>query len=100
MRSALGAALAAAMAVTVLGCGGGRTAVIGFGNSGNRILENGMLGEVADALAALPGTPEVTDAMVAEIFASILERAHRGDPEAALIVLLVAEEQRGDAEGG
>ena len=32
--------------------------------------------------------------MLAEIFSAILGRAKRGDPEAALIVLRVAEKQR------
>lgn len=82
------------IAILVLGCGGGRTAVIGVGNSGNRIIEGGLLEEVADALAAIPGTPEVTDEVLVEVYGSILERAREGNPEAALVVLFVAEEQR------
>jgi hypothetical protein len=80
--------------ILMLGCGGGRTAVVGVGNSGNRIIEGGLLEEVADALAELPDTPEVTDAMLGQIFGAILERANEGSPEAALVVLFVAEEQR------
>ncbi len=90
----LGRTLMVGTAVAALGCGGGRTAVIGLGNSGNRIVENGLLEEVADALAEHPGTPEVTDEMLVEIFPAILRRASAGDPEAALVVFLVAEEQR------
>ena len=93
-----GRAFLVAGAVAILGCGGGDTAIVGLGNSGNRIVENGMLGEVAGALAEHPATPEVTDQMVAEIFPAILHRANAGDPEAALIVLLVAEEQRKASE--
>ena len=89
-----GRVLLATGAVAILGCGGGDTAIVGLGNSGNRIVENGMLEEVAGALAEHPATPVVTDQMVAEIFPAILHRANAGDPEAALIVLLVAEEQR------
>jgi hypothetical protein len=81
-----------------LGCGGGRTAVIGLGNSGNRIIEGGLLEEVGDALAELPGTPLVTDAELGQIYGAILERAKEGNPEAALVVLFVAEEQRRDEE--
>ena len=89
-----GGALLLLAAILALGCGGGRTAVIGVGNSSNRIIEGGLLEEVADALAAIPGTPEVTDAVLAEVYGSILDRAKEGDPEAALVVLFVAEEQR------
>lgn len=95
----LHATVAGGLALVVLGCGGGRTAVVGLGNSDNRIVEGGMLEEVAEALAEHPGTPQVTDEMLARIFSAILGRATQGDPEAALIVLQVAEEQRDGSEG-
>jgi len=90
----------AALSFAALGCGGGRTAVIGLGNSGNRIVEGGLLHEVADALADHPATPEVTDEMLSKIFPALLSRASAGDPEAALVVFLVAEEQRGEDKDG
>ena len=91
--------LAGVFCLAVLGCGGGKTAVIGLGNSDNRIAAGSVLDEVADALAEHPHTPMITDEMLAEIFAGILSRANEGDPEAALIVLQVAEEQRDAGEG-
>ena len=83
------------LSASLAACGG---EVVGIGNSGNRIAEGGVLEEVAEALAGHPGTPEVTDEMLAQIFSSILGRATQGDAEAALIVLRVAEEQRQEDE--
>jgi hypothetical protein len=75
-------------------CGGsGETAIIGFGNGGNRITTD-PIAKVADALAELEATPEVTDEMIVRVFSAILEKAEAGEPEAALILLRVAEEQR------
>jgi hypothetical protein len=79
----------------MLSCGG---EIVGFGNSGNRLVQGGVSDEVAEALAAQPGTELVTDETLAQIFAAILGRATRGDPEAALIILKVAQEQRAQAE--
>ncbi len=87
LLGALGSSLAA--------CGG---EIVGIGNSGNRIAAGGLLEEVAEALAENPGTPRVTDEMLVEIFSAILGRASRGDPEAARIVLQVAEQQRAEDE--
>ena len=83
--------LAGTLCVTVMACGG---EVVGIGNSGIRIGSGGVLEEVAVVLAQSSGTPEVTDAFVAKIFSAIVDRATEGDPEAALIVLSVAEAQR------
>ncbi len=91
-------ALAAAAALLAASCGGGRTAIVGLGNGGNRIIEGGMLDEVADALAEYEGTPRVSDETLVQVFAAVLSRATRGDPEAALIVLRVAERQREASE--
>lgn len=88
--------LAGVLSFMILACGGGRTAVVGLGNSDNRIVEGGLLDEVAEALAEAPSTPQVSDEMLAEIFSAMLARARQGDPETALIVLQVAEEQRKD----
>jgi len=79
----------------VLACGG---EIVGVGNSGNRLILGGTLEEVAEALAASSATPEVTDEVLSEIYVAILERANRGDPEAALIILQVAERQRREAD--
>ena len=85
-----------ALAVSVAACGG---EIVGIGNSGNRVGATGLLEEVAFLLTENPGTPEVTDEVLAEILSSILRGATAGDPEAALIVLHVAQRQRGDDEG-
>ena len=81
--------------VLAIGCsGGGETAVIGFANDGNTLSTDGNAEEVAEALADSEATPVVTDDMIAQIFGAILNHAREGDPEAALIVLKVAEAQR------
>jgi hypothetical protein len=73
--------------------------VVGLGNGGNRIFEAGGITEaLAETLAGHTGTPEITDQLLAEIFQSIVKHAQAGDPEAALIVFRVAEEQREDEE--
>ncbi len=87
--------LVAALGSSLAACGG---EIVGIGNSGNRIAAGGLLEEVAEALAENPGTPRVTDEMLVEIFSAILGRASRGDPEAARIVLQVAEQQRAEDE--
>lgn len=92
-----GCILVGVLSASVAACGG---EVVGIGNSGNRIVEGGVLGEVAEALAENPGTPRVTDEVLAQIYSAILGRATQGDPEAALIVLQVAREQRQEQEQG
>jgi len=86
--------LACAIAVHMVGCGGGETAVIGFANHGNTLGVGGIADSLGEALAESPGTPEVTDHMIGEIFSALLDKARQGDAEAALVVLTVAEEQR------
>jgi hypothetical protein len=91
-------ALAAAIA-TVTSCGGVRTAVVGLGNGGNRLLEAGGTAEaLAERLAEHAGTPVISDELLTEIFGSIVTHARGGDPEAALIVFSVAAQQREDEE--
>lgn len=80
-----------ALGASVMACGG---EIVGFGNDGNRITANGTLEEVAEALAEHSETPRITDEVLAEIFSAIVGRARQGDPEAALIVLQVAQHQR------
>ena len=87
--------LTSALAVEAVGCsGGGRTAVIGFGNRDNNLGGGAIAEQLAEALAESEGQPEVTNEMIAEIFGAILKHAREGNPEAALIVLKIAEEQR------
>ena len=69
-----------ALGASVAACGG---EIVGIGNVGNRIAAAGVLEEVASGLAENPGTPQVTDEVLAEIFSAILGRATQGDPEAA-----------------
>ena len=83
-----------ALSVSLAACGG---EIVGIGNNGT-FVAGGTLEEVARVLADHPETPQVADEVLAEIFSAILGRAKRGDPEAALIVLRVAEKQREDAE--
>ena len=64
--------LAIAAALLAASCGAGRTAIVGLGNGGNRIIEGGMLDEVAEALADYEGTPQVSDALLGQIFAAVV----------------------------
>ena len=89
------AALLAVAGITAgIGCGGGETAVIGVGNSGNRFVMDELAEDVAEALAKEDATPRVTDEMITEVFQAILDGARRGDAQAALIVLRTASAQR------
>ncbi len=88
-------AIAAGLLLT--SCGGGRTAVIGIGNSGNRVFESDAFAQaVAEALASSETTPAVSDGEIVEIYQAILTHAREGNTEAALIVLSVAEAQRSE----
>ena len=84
-----------ASALLFVGCGGGRNAIIGVANTGNRVL-SGDLSELADMIAEHESIPKVTDEELLGAFGSIREHAMEGDPEAALILYLVAEGQRSD----
>jgi hypothetical protein len=74
----------------VLGCGG---EIVGMGNSGN-VIGADALDRVAEALAESPAIPAVSDDDLRAAFSAIRENALKGDPDAALVLLLVAEEQR------
>jgi len=98
-RSCVGAfkgGLLVLLFVGLAGCDAPRngTGIGGFGNSANQIFAGGVGDELAAALAAEPTTPKVTDEMLVAIYAAILERAESGDPEAALVILKVADAQR------
>ena len=78
----LGTSVGAAVALLgAISCGGGagRTAVVGLGNGGNRIFEAGGIAEALAAdLAEHPGTLEVSDELLLEIFESIVTHARAG----------------------
>lgn len=76
------------------GCGGGETAIVGLGNSGNKFVAAEGTEDLADTLVETGGIPEVTDEMLTEIFSAILEQARAGDAKAALVIAHVADEQR------
>lgn len=81
-----------------LGCtGGGETVISGLGNS-NNLIGFDVLGRVADELAESPAIPAVSDDDLRAAFAAIRENALRGDPDAALVLLLVAGEQREETD--
>jgi hypothetical protein len=80
--------------LVALGCtGGGETVITGLGNS-NNLIGFDVLGRVADELAESPAIPAVSDDDLRAAFAAIRADALEGDPKAALVLLLVAGEQR------
>jgi hypothetical protein len=81
-----------ALALALASCGG-ETVVSGFGNSGN-VIGVDVVGRVAEELAEAPGVPAVSDDDLRATFGAIREKALAGDPEAALVLLLLAAEQR------
>ncbi len=85
--------LIALLPLALAGCGNGDTPIFGIGNGGNHY-GNNEIEEVARSLAKATTTPRVTDDLLNEIFAAIVDRAERGDAEAALVILKVAERQR------
>lgn len=93
MRTPIGG-LAATFALALLACGGGKTAVVGIGNSGNRIVDDARLEELADLFVEVGGAAEVSDALLGDVFQTFVERAKSGDTDAALVVLAVAARQR------
>ena len=78
----------------VLACGIGDDVVTGLGNGGNRFYAPPVIDELAEHLAANAVVAAVTDDMLRTAFDAISARAADGDPEAALILFRVAEEQR------
>ena len=92
-RVARSLALTAACALALPACGGGENAIIGVGNSGNRMFIE-PLEEVAETLAELEVVDPVSDETIRRIYQAIADRALAGDSKAALVVLQVAERQR------
>ena len=87
------------VATAVLACGVGDDFVSGVGNGGNRFYATPVIDELAEQLASNAVVSPVTDEMLRTAFDAIAERAADGDPDAALILFRVAEEQRrGPAE--
>jgi len=78
----------------VLACGVGDDIVSGVGNGGNRFYATPVIDELAEQLASNAVVAPVTDEMLRTAFDAIAERAANGDPDAALILFRVAEEQR------
>jgi hypothetical protein len=79
--------------VALLACGGGETAFIGVGNSGNRVFVD-ELDELAEDLHEWPGVPQVSERDLVRIYQALVQRAREGDPGAARVVLVLAELQR------
>jgi len=81
-----------------LGCtGGGETVISGFGNSGNTVGAS-VFDRVAEELAESPAIPAVSDDDLRAAFSAIRADALEGDPKAALVLLLVAGEQREESD--
>jgi len=86
----IGLGLAMLMAT---GCGGGKNSFVGIGNSGNRIFED-ELEQVAEQLHTWPGVPQVSEQDLGRIYQALVQRAREGNPQAARVVLALAELQR------
>jgi hypothetical protein len=94
----LPSALTAHWILTSAGCtGGGETVVSGIGNSGNVIGTN-VSDQLAEELAQSPAIPPVSDDDLLAAWNAIRDKARSGDPDATLVVLRVAAEQREEKE--
>jgi hypothetical protein len=82
------------VATAAVACGVGDNFASGFGNGGNRFYATPVMDELAEQLASNEVVPPVTDEMLRAAFDAIAGRAARGEPDAALILFRVAEEQR------
>lgn len=80
----------AMLAVSVLACGG---EIAGIGNSGNHFFVD-ELDQLADDLHRWPDVPQVADQDLVRIYQALVQRAREGDPQAARVVLVLAERQR------
>lgn len=83
-----------AVATAALACGIGDDLVSGVGNGGNRFYASPVMDELPRQLAESAVVPPVTDQMLRTAFDAIADRAESGDPDAALILFRLAEEQR------
>jgi hypothetical protein len=66
----------------------------GLGNSGNTVYSRSSRRSLLRSLRLDQGGPEVTDAMVRAMVASVLERAAKGEPDAVDFALELARVQR------
>jgi hypothetical protein len=82
------------VATGAFACGVGDDFVSGVGNGGNRFYATPVVDELAEQLAENAVVPSVTDEMLRTAFDAIAGRAASGDPDAALILFRVAEQQR------
>ena len=82
------------VATAAFACGVGDAFVSGLANGGNRFYATPVMDELAEQLAGNAVVPPVTDEMLRTAFDAIAGRAASGDPDAALILFRVAEEQR------
>jgi hypothetical protein len=80
----------ALLAASVLACGGD---IVGVGNSGNRFFVD-ELDQLAESLHHWPGVPQVAEQDLVRIYQALVQRAREGDPQAARVVLGLAEMQR------
>jgi len=84
------------LAIVVIPFVGGGSLIRGMGNSANRIYTNELPDEVAEAIAAAPAVPRVTDDELRATYLAIRDRATAGDLDAALVVFRIARIQRGE----
>ena len=85
--------LLAMLALGGVACGGSDGSFVGIGNSGNRVYDND-LEELAEQLHDWPDVPQVSERDLVRIYTALLQRAREGDPQAARVVLGLAEFQR------
>jgi hypothetical protein len=100
-RSRTAQLLFAVTAVWILataGCtGGGETVISGIGNGGN-VIGTSTADQLAEELAESPAIPPVSDDDLLAAWNAIRDKARTGDPDATLVVLRVAAEQREERE--
>ena len=95
MRDRMALVAAITLGLALSSCGGGKTAVVGIGNTANRIGEGvEQAEELAELFIENGAAPTVEDAVLGEIYRSFERQARKGDVQAALVVLAIAAEQR------
>lgn len=95
MRDRIALVAAIALGLALSSCGGGKTAVVGIGNTGNNMGEGlEQAEELAELFIESGAAPAVEDAVLGEIYRSFERQARKGDVQAALVVLAIAAEQR------
>ncbi len=87
--------LIVALAMSISGCtGGGETVFTGLVNDNIRYNADTLTEDIADTLAQLKSTPQISDEELRSLYEAIRTRAMDGDLEATLIVLTIATLQR------